>query len=166
MHAGVKRKNMSEATFWKIFMEVPKDLRVVIMSFIPSKSQARQRALLDSLEIDDAYVDEIIDKGEDWSCVCVSVPCKRTRRWARFDSERGIYRVSLSHFTVGTRRAMRLKWAEYIENMVEYCEDNGEDFDDVDEAIEEYENHTWDEFIDRIGDDKWYGEKVYIHEEK
>jgi hypothetical protein len=59
---------------------------------------------------------------------------------------------------------MRRVWADRTESVVEYCENNYEDCEDVDEVVADWESLAFSEFACEIVFDEWYGQTVYVAE--
>jgi hypothetical protein len=118
-----------------IAAQVPKELQRVVTSFVPTKAQAKLDAFLKDFTGDpDAYVEYNNDHY-----TTVYRATEPNDPHARQDSAGKWGRLE-GHYYFGYRPEMRRVWADRIESTVEYCEENYEDYEDVDEVIADWES--------------------------
>jgi hypothetical protein len=142
-----------------IAAQVPEELQRVVISFVPTKAQAKLDAFLKKFIGDpDAYVEY-----NDDHYITVYQATEPNDPHARQDSA-GKWGRFEGHYYFGYRPEMRRVWADYIEDMVEYCEENTEDYEDVDEVIADWESLAFSDFACEIVFDEWYGQTVYVAE--
>jgi hypothetical protein len=142
-----------------IAAQVPEELQRVVTSFVPTKAQAKLNAFLKEFIGDpDAYVEY-----NDDHYITVYRTTEPNDPHARQDSA-GKWGRFEGHYYFGYRPEMRRVWADRIESTVEYCENNYEDYEDVDEVIADWESLAFSDFACEIVFDEWYGQTVYVAE--
>lgn len=149
--------------------ELPLELRMLIVSFIPSKATARIDALVKYLS-KGVYV-TVVEHGEDYSILGCREKCQPDTKYA-FRDAKGCWGRFHHYWTIGTRRAMRLQWASHIEDIIEYVEEEFADNYDLRQNEKRvWETHPFDEYITdtcTVDKDEWYydtHQKYYIHRE-